>query len=144
MALLFCATHWSIITILLWFLFTCLTQSISKVVTINNKMSSLWVMVAIITEKYMITRSFSCNIRNLNTHINSQRKCFIVLYVANFFYQISSKGQPFKFNWTVMIFKGSAISAITLHCRPCVFYTSGSRVCLWIDRRWHVWCNVNF
>ena len=33
-----------------------------------------------------------------------------------------------------VIFKGIAVSAITLHI-PCVLYTAGSHVCLWVDRK---------
>ena len=36
---------------------------------------------------------------------------------------------------------GTAVSAITVHM-PCVFYTPGTHVCLWVDRRSHFWWNV--
>ena len=36
-------------------------------------------------------------------------------------------------------FKGTAIYLQLQFYMPCVFYTGGRRVCLWIDRRSHIW-----
>ena len=56
-----------------------------------------------------------------------------ILHTKRFFFAHQLKGKSKK--KITVNFKGTAIFAITIIYKPCVFYTAGSHVCLRIDRR---------
>ena len=65
----------------------------------------------------------------VSLYISPQIRIYIEIFLCS---SIKRKIQKY-----LVIFKGTAVSAVILHM-PCVFYTAGSHVCLWIDRRSHV------
>ena len=73
----------------------------------------------------VVAYSLEINCSAVGVYISPQIR---ILHTKNFFAN-QLKGKP-KFP---VIFKGTAVSAITLHM-PCVFDTTGSHVCLWVER----------
>ena len=90
-----------------------------------------------------LTRSCRVELSIGNEHVFCSRRVYFSAgsnstYKTFLCSSIKRKTQKITLN-----FKGTAIFAITIYM-PCVFYTTGSHVCLWIDRRSHIWFLQDF